>query len=317
MKKAPIIIAVIIIISLLILILFYKKQKAEIGLVFIAKSPPVDLAIEGMNSRLIELGLNLKIEYADAFGEPKNINTIINSFKQKDYKIVLALTTPCAQVAKQNISDKPIIFVGVTDPVGAELVPNLSKGYKNITGTMSQDPIYENVKFAKLIFPKIKRIGIIYSTSESNSTSILKNLEDSLKNSTLQLQLIKQPINQTSEIYKAAENVSHNVDIIFLINDNMVFSGSETVIASAEKVHIPVFACDIESVKKGALFTFGLNYKDEGVAAADILYELIINKKSPNEIPIFINKKYYLYVNRKIYDYNIDSTLFKSAIMIE
>ena len=37
-------------------------------------------------------------------------------------------------------------------------------------------------------------------------------------------------IAQTSEIYRAAENISNKVDVIFLINDNMVFSGSETII---------------------------------------------------------------------------------------
>lgn len=317
MKRIIYIIGAVLIIILLVILFSPEKQKNEIGLVYIAKAPAIDLAIEGMNERLKELGLNLQIEYANAFGEPKNINTIVNSFKQKNYKVIMALTTPCAQIAKQHIEDRPIIFVGVSDPVGAGLVPNLTTGNKNITGTMSMDPIFENVKFAKQIFPTIKKIGIIYSTSESNSISILNNLSDSIESSNLDLQLIKQPITQTSEIYKASESISNQVDVIFLINDNMVFSGSETIISIAAKNKIPVFASDIESVKKGALFTFGLNYKDEGIASADILYEIIHDKKSPSEIPIFINKKYYLHINKKLFQYNVDSTLFKSATIIE
>lgn len=304
-------------IVILLIFWFTNNQKNEIGLVYIAKAPAIDLAIDGMNSRLDELGLHLQIEYANAFGESKNINTIVNSFKQKNYKIIIALTTPCAQIAKQYIKEKPLIFVGVSDPVGAGLIPNLRSGYENITGTMSLDPIFENVKFAKKIFPNIKNIGIIYSTSESNSISILNNLEDSLKISKLNVELIKQPITQTSEIYKAAENITNKVDIVFLINDNMVSSGSETLISIAEKKGIPVFASDIESVKKGALFTYGLNYRDEGVAVANILFEIIEKNVAPNNIPIFINKKYYLYINKRIFEYNCDSTYFESANIVE
>lgn len=317
MKRMLFIVAFLSIAIALVVVFVPRQEENTVGLVYIAKAPAIDLAIEGLESRLAELQLEVQIEYANAFGEPKNINTIINSFKQKEYQVVLALTTPCAQIAKQHIKDKPVIFVGVSDPVGANLVPNLSSGYENITGTMSLDPIFENVKFSKQLFPSINKIGIIYSTSESNSSSILKNLEDSLASSELDISLIRQPITQTLEIYRASENLSSKVDAIFLINDNMVFSGSETIISAANKKGIPVFASDIESVKKGALFTYGLNYKDEGIAAANILYDLLIAKKSPDEIPIFINKNYYLHINKKLYQFGIDTTIFESAIIVD
>ena len=316
MKK--IIYAVILIaIVVVVILLFPEQNKNKVGLVYIAKAPAIDLALEGLEERLSALELEVPIEYANAYGEPKNINTIVSSFKQKNYDVIMALTTPCAQIAKQHISDKPIIFVGVSDPVGAKLVPSLENGFKNITGTMSQDPIFENVKFAKQIFPSIENIGIIYSTSESNSASIISNLEDSLSTSRLDLSIIKQPITQTSEILKAAESITEKVDIVLLINDNMVFSGSETILSVAKKKNIPVFASDIESVKKGALFTFGLNYKDEGIASADILYDIIVNKKTAGDIPIFINRKYYLYIHENLLSYNIDTTLVKNANVIK
>jgi len=65
-------------------------------------------------------------------------------------------------------------------------------------------------------------------------------------------------------------------------------------------------------VKKGALFTYGLNYKDEGIAAADILKEILVDKRQPSEIPVFVNSKYYLYINRGLFEkYSINKESIK------
>ncbi|GHT03017.1 ABC transporter substrate-binding protein [Bacteroidia bacterium] len=289
-----------------------KSNEHKVGLVYIADAEAIDLAKQGLVEELANIGLDVEIEYANAFGEPKNINSIVNSFKQKKYEAILALTTPCAQIAQQQIKEQPIIFVGVSDPIGAGLVKGLDKGFENVTGTMSKDPVYINIKFAKTIFPNIQKIGIIYSANEANSQSIIKMLEDSLLANQSQITLVKKAINQTADVYPVASSLIKEVDAVFLINDNTISSSSELIISLTTGAKKPIFSCDIESVKKGALFTYGLNYKDEGIAAADILKEILVNKKQPSEIPVFVNSKYYLYINKGLFErYSINKEIIK------
>ena len=54
-------------------------------------------------------------------------------FDKKD--VVVAITTPSAQAAFNNLKDMPIVFSGVTDPESAGLIR------KNITGVSDMTPI--------------------------------------------------------------------------------------------------------------------------------------------------------------------------------
>lgn len=293
----------------------------KVGFIYLVQHPAIDAGIDGFKSEVSKIENETKykfdITYANAFGEPKNINTIISDFNQSNYDIVVALTTPCAQIAKQKISDKPIVFVGVSDPIEAGLVKTLDNGENNMTGTSSIDPNYETLELAKKLFPKIKRIGILYSSSESNSISILKNVDKRIAEDQLGIEIIKRSITSTSEIFPVTKALLSEVDGIFLINDNTVISSVELLINETKKQNKLIFSSEVESVKKGALFTYGLNYKDEGTASANIVKEILVDNKKPSEIPIYLNKQYYLYVNKDLFKYSIDSTLIKDAKIVE
>lgn len=315
--KKKIFIPIIVLIGVIAVIFLTRKQESlRVGLVYIAEAEAIDLARKGLVEQLDSLGLDVEIEYANAFGEPRNINSIVNSFKQKKYQAILALTTPCAQVAQQQIREQPIIFVGVSDPIGAGLVKTIDHGYQNVIGTMSNDPVFVNLKLAKNIFSEIKKVGVIYSANEANSQSIIKSLEDSIVHNQMSVSLVKKAVNQTSDIFPISNSLINEVDALFLINDNTISSASELIINIANTSNKPVFSCDIESVKKGALFTYGINYKDEGIASANILYEILVNKKQPEQIPVYVNDKYYLYVNNALFSkYGIQRDVIKETFV--
>jgi len=105
-KKILIPILAIIVVAVFV-IFTHKSNEHKIGLVYIADAEAIDLAK----------------------------HSIVNSFKQKKYEAILALTTPCAQIAQQQIKEQPIIFVGVSGPIGAGLVKELYRGFENVTET--------------------------------------------------------------------------------------------------------------------------------------------------------------------------------------
>lgn len=323
MKGKSLIILIAIFVGLgIIAYLFMGSPKSEnrpyrVGMIYLLQHPAIDQGIEGFKTEIekieAETGAKFDVTYSNAFGEPKNVNGIIASFKQNNCDAIIALTTPCAQIAKQTVNDKPIIFVGISDPIGAGLVETLDNGLENITGTTSRDPNFETLELAMKLFPSMKKVGILYTSSESNSISILNGLDEKIKSKNLDIHIVRKAITTTTEILPATKALLKEVDAMFLINDNTIISSVELLIKESKNSNKPIFASDIESVNKGALFTYGLNYKDEGSAAAGILKQILIDKTSPSQIPIYINSKYYLFVNKDLLKYPIDTALIKGA----
>jgi putative ABC transport system substrate-binding protein len=297
-----------------------ENRPFKVGLVYLLQHPAIDQGIDGFKTELQKIetegGAKFEVTYSNAFGEPKNVNGIIASFQQQNVDVIVALTTPCAQIAEKMVTDKPVIFVGVSDPIGAGLVKTLDRGLDNVTGTTSQDPNFETLELAKKLFPSMKKVGIVYSSSEANSVSILNNLDEKIKNKNLDVQILRKAISTTTEILPATKVLLSEVDAMFLINDNTVVSSVDLLVKESTKSKKPIFASDVDSVKKGALFTFGLNYKDEGTASADILKTILLDKKLPSQIPIYVNNKYYLYVNNELFNYPIDKALVSSAEIV-
>jgi len=280
-----------------------KHAGHSIGVVYLLRHPAIDEGLAGLVTELKSIerntGLQISAEYVNAFGEPKNVHTIINTFKEKQYEAIVALTTPCAQIAKQLVNDRPVIFVGVSDPVAAGLVPALGAGAGNITGTMSKDPVLENLVLAKKLFPSINRVGVVYSASEANSQSVVAGLRSTLPTSGLQLTLETAAVSQSVELLNAATVVLSKADALLLINDNLSTSSADLLIRLARELKKPVFSSDVSAVEKGALFAYGLNYRDEGVAAARIV-QRIFSGTPPASIPVFVNTKYYLHINARL-----------------
>lgn len=297
-----------------------ETKSFKIGLVYLVQHPAIDQGLDGFKTELqrieTETGAKFDVTYSNAFGEPKNVNGIVSSFQQNNSDVIVALTTPVAQIAKQMESSKPVIFVGVSDPISAGLVTTLDQGMNNVTGTTSQDPNFETLELAIKLFPSMKKVGIVYTASESNSVSILNSLDEKIKNKSLGVSIVRKAITSTTEILPATNALLSDVDAMFLINDNTVVSSVDLLVKESAKRNKPIFASDVDSVKKGALFTYGLNYKDEGIAAANILKRILLEKKSPAQIPVYINNKYYLYVNNELFKYPIDSTLVAGAEIV-
>jgi putative ABC transport system substrate-binding protein len=327
MNKKLLVVIVVIVAAFVGLFLFGPKKRGgedikKIGVVFLLRHPAIDQGLDGFKAELARLQTSsdrrIEAEYVNAFGEPKNVHTIVGTFKDKNYDAVVALTTPCAQIAKQLVKERPVIFVGVSDPIGAGLVASLDHGTENVTGTMSKDPVFENLRLAVRLFPKLRRIGVLFNSVEANSRSIIQSLNDQIAASNLPIILDTAAVSQTTELLAAGEKLVAETDALFLINDNLVVSSADLLIRLAQKAGKPIFASDTDSVKKGALFAYGLDYRDEGVAAAKMVVELLDGEKQPREIPVFVNTQYYLHANSRLTkDFRVDPALIQGAKIVD
>ena len=282
-------------IYLLILIPFFftsckKQEKAiTIGIAKVVDHPSINEIEKGIKDGLKDK--NIKIEVKSANGEIATADLIAKSFKMSNMSAVIGIGTLPSQALKSANTDTPVIFSCVTDPVSANL-----KG-DNITGICDRlDTTYDELKLLKKAFPKVKNIGIIYSTSELNSLAHIKDIETSAKK--LNLDVIKLGVTNSSEIPQVTTNLLNKADAIYVPIDNLVVANISYLITKANEKRKPLIASDSSSVKLGALFSIGLDYYELGKQTANILLE-VLNGKKPSDIPVQMAKNTRLFVNKE------------------
>lgn len=263
------------------------KKVVNIGISQIVEHPALDSArkgfIEGLKAKGFEDGKNIKIDYQNAQGEMPTAQTIAQNFASKKQDIILAIATPCAQAAYNTTKDIPIVVTAVTDPVKSGLVKSIEKPGTNVTGTSDAVPINEQFELLKNLFPKSKKIGIMYNTSESNSEVQVENAKKAA--SKLDLEIVTTGITNVNDVPQALNSLLGKIDVLYIPTDNVVASSMPLISKSCFDKNIPIIGAEEAHVKAGALATTGIDYYKLGEQTANVAVE-IINGKDPKDIPI-------------------------------
>lgn len=264
-----------------------KKKEAGVPVIGIAKvtsHPSLDATEKGITDFLAEKGIKAAYDFQNANGDINTAASIAAKFKADGADITVGIGTPVAVALASAYSDKPVIFSAITDPVSAHLVETAERGYKNVTGAVDTIPIREQIKEFRKVYP-FKKLGFIYTSSESNSVSMAATAKKTCEE--LGIEFIPATITNSSEIKQAAESLAGRVDAFYVVTDNALVAGINSLMATAAANKIPVFSGDImSSLDGGALYVLGFDYYSLGRATGEIIME-VLSGKSPAEIPVY------------------------------
>ena len=82
----------------------------------------------------------------NANGEMSTASTIAQKFKSDKVDLAVGIATPTAIALANTITDVPVVFCAVTDPVDAGLVPSLEQSAGNITGISDMTPVKDQIE---------------------------------------------------------------------------------------------------------------------------------------------------------------------------
>ena len=258
-------------------------KKLTIGIVQIADHPSLDAAREGFIEKLDEAGLDYELVDHRANGDLALIPQFASDLKNKKADLIYTIGTQAAQGVANAITDLPILFSAVTDPVGAGLVDENTKVGANITG------VSDYVESGKLIddflklYPETKTFGTIYNTNEQNSVVQIEALEKALSQRGLNLE--KQGVSSINDIPQAISSLKGKIDAMFTVTDNVVVNAMPVLSENLNKDKIPSIACDEGSVENGALISEGVNYKECGKKVGEMALAILRDKKEIKDLP--------------------------------
>jgi putative ABC transport system substrate-binding protein len=181
------------------------------------------------------------------------------------------------------IKDIPVVFSAVTDPVGAKLVSSLDRGEGNVTGLSDAIPTVDHIGFFQQI-AGIKTLGYIYTSSEDNSISALKLVEEGCKK--YGITLVTQAITTSADLRAAAQAIVGRVDGIYLTTDNTVFSALPALVQVFREAKKPIFSGDVTgALKGGCMIASGFNYYKAGLATGNMVAD-ILEGANPANMPV-------------------------------
>lgn len=273
-----------------------SSEKVTIGIAQIVSHPSLDAiregTIEGLKANGYTEGENLAVDVQNPQGDQSTLTSIVNTWASAKLAAVVAITTPVAQACAQAVKDAPIIFTGVTDPVKAGLVTSWEKPGEQITGVSDLNPIDKQLALVKMVKPGAKTVGIVYSSGEENSqVQVDMAKEQSAKEG---LEIKTATITNSSEIQQAAESL--DCDVYFVPTDNTVVSGIEALLQVAEQKKRPVICVDADSVDRGAVAAYAIDYKQMGIQTGAMVAKVLKGAK-PSELPVETTEQIILTIN--------------------
>lgn len=268
----------------------------QVGIAQIVDHPSLNDLRDGFKEGMAEAGYvegeHVVYEARNAAGDQGTLATIAASFASKD--LIVAIATPTAQAMAQAIPDKPIFFAGVTDPVGAKLVASLEEPGGNVTGTSDFPPVADQLALIKEVVPEAKTIGLLYSSAETNSHIHAGMVKEAAP--ALGLEVREATVANSSEVAQAAESLK-DVDAFFVGTDNTIVSAIESVVQVAEANKVPLIVSDPDSVVRGALAAYAVDYKAQGVQTGRMAAAMLKAGGTPADVPAETAKDLELSVN--------------------
>jgi putative ABC transport system substrate-binding protein len=244
-------------------------------------------------------GRAFEIVYQDAHGDTSSLATIFQNIRSKGVDIVVPIATPSAQSAKNVFGGArtPIVFAAVSDPVAAGLTGD---DCKNITGVSNSIPSAKIVQLISDFQPKYKKIGFLYTSSETNSVSTIKAAKAYCdKNG---IAYAEAAIASASDLVAAVNSLAaKGVDALYTGNDNTIASAMPAYTDAAYAKGVPIYCGADSMVADGGLATIGIDYVQLGKQVAAMVLK-VADGTAPSALPYETLSDYAKFVNLKAAD---------------
>lgn len=272
-----------------------------IGISQFAEHGSLDNCKEGFLKGLADEGIvegeNLEVLFDNAQTDMSTASTIADSYVSKKVDLICGIATPSAMTAFNSASkaEIPVIYTAVTDPVAAQLAKEDGTPVGEVTGTSDKLPIEDQLKMIRELQPDAKKIGILYTTSETNSESAIEEYKELAGN--YDFEIVDKGINTIADVAMAAADLAGKVDCISNLTDNTVVSALQTVIDAANKNSIPVYGSEVEQVKAGCVASMGIEYVSLGEQTGKMAAKVLKGEAKASEMPFEMISESSCYVN--------------------
>jgi len=276
-----------------------------------AKTPIIGFLVAGSASshgawvaafaqRLSELGWmdgrNIKIEYRWAAGDlPQTTKYAIEFVQQKVDVIVTSAFG--VDAAREATSTVPIVSAAFGDLVAKGLAKSLPQPGGNVTG-LSIQPVELSSKRLELlrdIIPNVRRLAALVNTHIVGEQEVAAIRTASAK---LNIDANVLDIQTAEDIESAMATLAGQTDALYVYSEPLTNANKDKIIKAATAAKLPTIFGFREFVDAGGLISYGPNFIDLFVRAAEFT-DKILRGARPADLPVQQPVKFDLIINLK------------------
>lgn len=250
------------------------QESFTVGIIQFGSHPSLDNCYNGI-AEILNADPRVTIDLQNGNFDSPTCDTIAKNMAAKEYDLIIAIATPAATsaLAATVNTDIPVIFCAVSDPLAAGLVDDMAMPGGNCTGTSDVLDLSAQLQLIRTLQPDAVNLGVLYTTSEANSVSQLKILDELAP--TFGFTVVSQGVQSAADIPQAAASLCAKVDCITNFTDNNVVNNLGILLEQANAVGIPVYGSEDTQVAAGCLASVSLDYlalgRVTGQMALDVL----------------------------------------------
>lgn len=191
-----------------------------------------------------------------------------------------------AQISRRRNSMKPIVFLGLLDPVKYELVESIQKPGRNVTGIESSSPGNEAFSMVDLLLkikPSVRKILLPYSIVAGGHELHVEDLRESCNANGVEMTLL--PINNINDTLQHVSGLIASCDTLMYLESDAVAVCGPALGKLASQYGVTMFAGTVDGVRDSAL-SFIPDLDCLASEAFDLAKEILINQQNPGDLPV-------------------------------
>jgi putative ABC transport system substrate-binding protein len=282
-----------------------RMRRVGVLSTFAESDPEAQSLVQALDRTLQELGWvegrNLRIDRRWAAGNPGRIEGFAKLLIGLEPDVIVAHGTPAVIALRNETRSILIVFVQVTDPIGAGFIANLAHPGGNITGFTTYEPsmVGKWGEMLKEVAPQISRIAFLFNPD--TAPYVIRYFQGPLETSarSLGLQPNSSPVHNTSEIESAITALAREPGGgLIMMPDTFNIVHRERIIGLAGQNKLPAISPYRFVVAEGGLISYGLDLVDLFRRAGGYV-DRILRGAKPAELPVQAPTRYETTLNLK------------------
>jgi putative tryptophan/tyrosine transport system substrate-binding protein len=232
-------------------------------------------------------GSNLRIEVRWGAGDPDRIRSFAKELIERRPDAILGQTTPVISALAGETQRIPIVFVTVSDPIGAGFAASLAHPGGNVTGFTVDDSTLGGkwVELLKEIAPRTVRVALLFNPATAVPIQLfMPSIQAAASFVAIQANLA--PVHTKDDIEEVIAAQAHNPGGgLIVIPDVFNVANRELIIALAARYGLPAIYNATLFVQSGGLIAYGADFAEHLRQAARYI-DRILNGAKPADLPV-------------------------------
>ena len=281
------------------------KKVPRIGYLspFSFASEPNKPVFEAFHQGLRQLGWiagqNVNIEYRWADEKYDRLPELATELVRLDLDVIYAVTVFAALSVKRATSTIPVVFVGLGDPLSAELVADLARPGGNVTGLggLTLELSGKRLELLKEVVPDLTRVAGLANRFHAMTSSTIDEVKSAAAAMGLRIQVHE--VGEPEKIEAAfAAMTKQRAGGLMVFQDPMFFSHSKQILSLVVRSRLPTVYVESGWVPAGGLMSYAPSIADLHRRAATYVDKILKGTK-PADLPVERPSKFELIINLK------------------